>query len=122
MKSFNSTIVTCGNYYEPQHIPGMVEDDPYAHAGTGEKTGMGIRILTEREFGMVSAQDFDFHFTVEEGEGEEQWWEALEVLSPWLRHDSLRTAAMDLQRLIARGDISETAADAMQDWMIRRVA
>ena len=122
MKSFNSTIITCGDYYEPQSIPGMVEGDEYAHVSSSEKTGMGIRILTEREYCMVADQEFDFHFTVEAGEGEEQWWEALEVLSPWLRHDSLRTAAMDLQRLIARGDITETAADAMQDWMIRRVA
>lgn len=122
MKSFNSNIITCGDYYEPPIIDGMVEADPYSHSWDGAKTGSNIRILTEREFGMVADQEWDFMYTVEAGKGEEQWWEALEVLSPWLRHDGLRTAAMDLQRLIARGDISEASADAMQDWLVRRVA
>ena len=122
MKQFNTDIVTLGNYYEIPHIDGMVEDDPFAHHMDSEKVGVGIRILTKRESAMVNADDYDWSFTVAEGSDSDQWYDALEVLCPWIRHDGLRTAAMDLQRLIARGDISEAHADAIQDFLVKRVA
>lgn len=119
MKTFTETIITAGYHYQPPHIDGMV--DEYSHGGSAGKIGDDIRILTEREYQMLNEQ-FDWVYTVEAGEGEDEWFDGLELHSPWLRHCSLHIASMDLERLIAKGAIAEATAEGMVETLVRRVA
>jgi hypothetical protein len=114
MKTFTETIITAGYYYEPPHIDGMV-------AGPAGRIGDGIRLMTEREYQMLSEQ-FDWVYTIEAGEGEDEWFDGLELHSPWLRHCSLHIASMDLERLIAKGAIAEAVGEGIRDTLVRRCA